>query len=94
MKTATIFYLETCPYCIKGRKALAELQAENPDYAAIDVTWIEESRNAALADTYDYYSVPSIFAGKDKLFECSALMGYDEIKEGFRQALDQVVRGN
>lgn len=91
MKTATIFYLTTCPYCIKGRKALNELQAENPAYAAIEAQWIEESQNAALADTYDYYSVPSIFDGKKKLFECQATMGYDEIKEGFRQALDKLL---
>ena len=64
MKTATIFYLTSCPYCVKGRKALTELQAENPAYAAIGIQWIEESQNAALADTYDYYSVPSIFDGK------------------------------
>ena len=91
MKTATIFYLTTCPYCVKGRKALNELQAENPSYAAIKAQWIEESQNAALADTYDYYSVPSIFDGKKKLFECQATMGYDEIKEGFRQALDKLL---
>ena len=91
MKTVTIFYLTACPYCIKGRKALAELQAENPAYAAIDAQWIEENQNAALADTYDYYSVPSIFIGKQKLFECQATMGYDEIKAGFRQALDQLL---
>ena len=91
MKTATIFYLTTCPYCVKGHKALNELQAENPAYAAIKAQWIEESQNAALADTYDYYSVPSIFDGKQKLFECQATMGYDEIKEGFRQALDKLL---
>jgi len=35
--------------------------------------------------------VPSIFDGKKKLFECQATMGYDEIKEGFRQALDKLL---
>lgn len=88
MKNLTLFYLEGCPYCRHARKAMDELKAENPVYGSIGVQWINESKEAALAGRYDYYYVPAVFLEKDKLFEASPAMGYEEIKLGMRQALD------
>lgn len=89
MAKATIFYLENCPYCRKAIQALGELQQESEACRAAEVEWIEESRQGALAEQYDYYYVPSVFVGKDKLYECSPAHSYEDIKENLRAALEK-----
>jgi thiol-disulfide isomerase/thioredoxin len=86
-----MFYLETCGYCDKARRALEELAAENPAYRDIPLTMIEESREPALADTYDYYAVPSFFDGKTKLFEAHLFMSYEEIRDEVKKVLDYAI---
>ena len=88
MKELTMFYLDDCGYCAKARQALDELLQENPAYAAIPLRRIEESREPALADTYDYYAVPSFFIGKEKLFEAHIGMRYEDIKAAVKTCLD------
>ena len=88
MKAITMFYLETCGYCDKARRALEELYAQNPAYQEVPLTMIEESREPALADTYDYYAVPSFFDGKTKLFEAHLYMSYEEIRDEVKKVLD------
>ena len=87
MKTLKIFYLETCPYCINAKRALKELQYSDPAYAEIGIEWIEESREPALADTYDYYRVPSVFCCEKKLYECDPGDSYSDIKRNLEEAL-------
>ena len=92
MKKMMIFYLEHCPYCIKARRALSELIAENPAYGDIQVSWIEEEENAPLAQQYDYYYVPTIYDDqKKKLYEANPSQSYEEIKECIRKAMDAVL---
>ncbi len=91
MKPITMFYLETCGYCDKARRALEELATENPAYRDIPLTMIEESREPALADTYDYYAVPSFFDGKTKLFEAHLFMSYEEIRDEVKKVLDYAI---
>ena len=88
MKELTMFYLDDCGYCAKARQALDELFQENPAYAAIPLRRIEESREPALADTYDYYAVPSYFVDGKKIFEARLFMSHEDIKAGTRAALD------
>ena len=88
MKPITMFYLENCGYCAKARRALDELYAENPAYKKVPITMIEESREPALADTYDYYAVPSFFHGKTKLFEAHLFMSYEDIRDEVKKVLD------
>ena len=88
MKSITMFYLDDCGYCAKAHKALEELMQEKPEYRDIPLTKIEESRNAELADTYDYYAVPSFFDGKTKLFEAHLFMSYEDIREEVRKVLE------
>ena len=86
----TIFHLNTCPYCQKARDAMEELKAENPAYGAVSVEWIEENEHPEIADQYDYYSVPTFYLGKEKLYEAHLGSGYEEIRENLRRALDAV----
>ena len=92
MKTITFFYLANCPYCHDARRALAELSEEDPAYATISVDWIEESQQAELANQYDYYYVPSIFADGKKLYEVNPSEDYASIKNNVKEALDIVLQ--
>ena len=94
MKKLTIFYLEGCPYCVHARRALRELTAESPDFAAVEVEWIDERARPDLAERYDYYYVPSIFAGGTKLYEARPSHGYETIRENLRQALAAAAKGD
>ena len=91
MREIDIFYLTGCPYCENAKRAVAELLREEPAYGALTLRWIEETQEAALADSYDYYRVPSVFRGKDKLYECSPLQGYEAIKAHLKAAFDRAL---
>ena len=88
MKEILMFYLESCGYCDKARRALDELFDENPAYRQISLMRIEESREPELADRYDYYAVPSFFVDGKKIFEARLFMSYEDIKAGAKAALD------
>ena len=87
MKKVTLFYMVGCPYCNRARKAVEELKREDERCAQVDIEWIDERKESALAEQYDYYYVPSIFLGKTKLYEASPSQNAQEIKESVRQAL-------
>ncbi len=93
MKKLIVFYLEGCPYCLNARRAIAELAAEMPEFSEIELEWINERKEAALADRYDYYRVPSIFCGDKKLYEASPSDSYADIKRHFADAV-MTVAGN
>lgn len=88
MKKLTLFYLKDCPYCHNARRALRELEEENPAYASAPVEWIEESERPDCAARYDYYYVPSVFLGQDKLYEATPGERYEDCKAHMRAALD------
>ena len=88
MKELIMFYLDDCGYCHRAQRALEELAAEDSAYAAVPLTRIEESQQPALADSYDYYAVPSFFIGRRKLFEAHIGMTYGDMKAAVRQCLD------
>ena len=91
MKTIELFHLPGCPYCIKAEKAIRELIGENPAYAGINIKWIDESEQADYAGSKDYYYVPTVFFGEEKLFEAQPSQGSREIKAGIRAAFDKVL---
>lgn len=91
MKELEIFYLASCPYCKNARKAIGELQEENPAYASLPLHWIEESEEPEIAEARDYYSVPTLFWGDEKLYEAHFTHSYDTIKERIRLAFDHVL---
>ncbi len=69
MKTLTLFYLESCPYCRRALAYMKELTAENPKYAEIPVNMIEERQQKQLAASFDYYYVPCYFIENEKIAE-------------------------
>ena len=91
MEKLTVFYLENCPYCRGARRAVEALLAENPALREAELEWIEESRCPDVADRYDYYRVPSVFRGREKLYECSPADDYEAIKAAFGRAMSAAI---
>ena len=91
MKTIELFYLPGCPYCIKADRAIKELIKENPVYSSIEIKWIDESKDSEYADSRDYYYVPTIFFGDEKLYEAHPSEGSKEIKSAICSAFDKVL---
>ena len=88
MKKITFFYLETCPYCNNARKAMDDLKEENPAYGKIEMDWIEEERQPDLAKAYNYYYVPTMFIGANKLYEANPDQTYEDIKKDVKRVFD------
>lgn len=93
MKDITMFYLDDCGYCHKAHRAMEELFESDPRYKEISIRKIEESREPALADQYDYWSVPTFFVGDEKVFEAHIGMSYEDIYDKVKEVLDAAVEG-
>ena len=91
MKQIELFYLTYCPYCVNARKAIEELKEENLSYQEIQIQWIEESKEKELADSRDYYYVPTIFYEGNRLYEAKPGHSYKKIKECIRKAFEAVI---
>lgn len=91
MKQIELFYLTRCPYCKKARQAIEELVRETPAYAEIEILWIEESEQPELANSRNYYSVPTIFFRGEKLYEAKPFHSYEIIKENIQVACDRIL---
>ncbi|WP_299221042.1 thioredoxin family protein [uncultured Alistipes sp.] len=69
MKPVKLFYLRNCPYCKKALRYIDEAKAAHPELAAVAVETIEESELPDVADSYDYYYVPTFYVGDEKVHE-------------------------
>ena len=91
MNELTLFYLEGCPYCKNARLALKDLAEESPIYGKIPIRWINEADPPELDGSFDYYYVPSLFLGHQKLYEAQPGQDYAAIREKVKMALDAVL---
>lgn len=69
MKPVKLFYLRNCPYCKKALRYIDEAKAAHPELSAVAVETIEESELPDVADSYDYYYVPTFYVGDEKVYE-------------------------
>ncbi|WP_295993192.1 thioredoxin family protein [uncultured Alistipes sp.] len=69
MKPVKLFYLRNCPYCKKALRYIDEAKAAHPELATVAVETIEESEQSDVADSYDYYYVPTFYVGDEKVHE-------------------------
>lgn len=79
----TLFYLKSCPYCKEALRWIEELKNENPEYRDIGLKLVEESVEKEYADSFDYYFVPTFYAGGEKLHEGAST------KEKIRKIFDK-----
>ena len=91
MKAIELVFLPDCPYCVKAKRAIAELKEENEIYATIPVKWINEEIETDFADSHDYYYVPTIFFNDTKLFEACPGDSYEKIKAGIKLSFDKAL---
>ena len=69
MKQITIFYQKRCPFCVKAFRYIDELKEEYPEFKNLDIKTIDELEEPKLADTYDYYYVPTFYVDGKKVHE-------------------------
>ncbi len=91
MKRIEIYHLNGCPYCANAHRAIAELTEEDPAYGGIELVWIEEREHPELADKREYYRVPTLYWGEEKLYEAEPSHSFGEIRENIRKAFDRVL---
>ena len=86
-----MFYLTHCPYCKNAFRAIEELKSEDPRYAAIQIETIEESERMDIAEKYDYYYVPTMYIGDEKVYEAYNGEPYSECKDNIKRVFETVL---
>jgi len=81
----TLFILRDCPFCKRALQYIRELKEEHPEFKTIELDIIDEQEQKALADSYDYYYVPTFYLGEKKLHEGGIYK--KEVKELFETVL-------
>ena len=89
MKKITMFHINECKYCDFARRAIAELKEDNPEYRNVEIEMINEDENPEIIENYDYWSAPSLFIGKEKIYEADPSQGYEDIKESVRTVFEK-----
>ena len=54
--------------------------AENGAYRDIEIDRICEEENPDIVRSYDYFYVPCMYIGEEKVYEADPSQGYDEIR--------------
>lgn len=93
MKKLLWFHLDGCPYCIRGEQAYEELKKENPDYAKIEVDYVEEDEHPEISSKYDYQANPALFLDGELKYQAHVGESYESMKENFRRVLDEALNG-
>ena len=81
-----MFYLRECPFCKKAFRYIDEAKAQHPELAQVEIELIEESEQADVANSYDYYYVPTFYVAGKKVHEGGIFP--DEVEQILRQALE------
>jgi glutaredoxin len=85
MKEVKLFMFEGCPHCRNALNMLKEIFAEHPEYKKVPLTIIDERKHPEIADQYDYYYVPTFYAGAEKIME--GVPSKEAIEKVFAMAL-------
>ena len=85
MKKILMFYIPTWPFCIDAFAFVEELQEEYPELKALEIEKINEKEQVELANSYDYYYVPTYYVDGVKLHE--GIPSKEAIEEVLRAAL-------
>ena len=86
MADVKLFYLPNCPFCKKAFKYIDELKEEYPELKKVRIETIDESKEVELANSYDYYYVPTFYINEQKVHEGGIFK--DEVKTLLENALN------
>lgn len=86
MRELTLFYYPECPHCQRALRFQEEIFREHPEYKNVPLRMVNENQERALADSYDYWFVPTYFLGNEKL--CEGVKEKSLIEEAFKKAYE------
>lgn len=92
MEKIKMFYMTGCPYCRQAFRAIDELVRNSPEFAEVQVECVEENQDPELAAKYNYYHVPSMFIGGDKLYEAEPGESYETCKAQVKRVFEASLR--
>ncbi|HIS30336.1 MAG TPA: thioredoxin family protein [Candidatus Limivivens intestinipullorum] len=69
MKNVLMMVLRDCPYCHQAFRMMDELKKAHPEYENVTVRVADEEEEKELADSLDYYYVPTYFVDGEKIHE-------------------------
>ena len=87
MKEITLFLLNNCPHCKLALRLQEELFQAHPEWRDIPLQMIDEAEEPELANSYDYYYVPTYYVGGEKVHEGHAERA--DVEAVFRAALEE-----
>lgn len=84
MKSVQMFMMAGCPYCKKAARYMDELMEEHPEYKEIPLKIIDENLEPEVANSYDYYLVPTYYVDGEKVHEGAA--SKEDVRQVFERA--------
>ncbi|MBD5558820.1 MAG: thioredoxin [Clostridia bacterium] len=70
-KEVRMMVQEGCPHCARAKQYMHELEAEHPEYKDVHFEIIDELKEPKLAESLDYWYVPTYFIDGRKIHEGS-----------------------
>ena len=86
MKKVLMMIQESCTYCSQALRMIDELKEERPEYKAVELKIVDETREKALADSLDYWYVPTYFVDGVKVHEGVPTM--EKVRKVYEKALN------
>lgn len=87
MKQIVMFVQQLCPYCKQALAWQRELIAEYPELAANEIKIVDERKEKAYADSFDYYYVPTYYIDGKKVHEGAATK--EKIEKVLRMGIEK-----
>lgn len=69
MKDVLMMMMAGCPHCRRANQMIEELMEEHEEYRSVSIRRVDENVDKALADSLDYYYVPTFFVDGIKRME-------------------------
>jgi thioredoxin 1 len=69
MKKLVMFKLSYCGYCRRAEQMIDAALRNHPEYAAIEIEYVDEASERERARQHDYYYVPTFYLDQEKLHE-------------------------
>ncbi len=69
MKDVLMMMMAGCPHCRRANQMIEELMEEHEEYRSVSIRRVDENVDKALAESLDYYYVPTFFVDGKKMME-------------------------
>lgn len=86
MKQVLMMILSDCPHCRKALRLMEDLKEENPEFKKVEVRIADEEKEKDLAESLDYYYVPTYFVDGVKVHE--GVPTREKVRRVYEQALE------